>query len=99
MDEGRQPSFCFTVIHLHACLLISPLGINTPFRSGFTCVSLWLAHSLMLNMLDTYEHWRLLTLTHVEGKAVRRKGAGGGGKGVLPSSGDSWLTGGCRNLG
>ena len=91
MDEGRQPSFCFTVIHSDAFLFISPLGISTPFRSGFTCVSLWLAHSLKLNMLVTCEHWRSLTLTHVEGKV--------GGGGVLPSSGDSWLTGGCRNLG
>ena len=57
-------------------MLISPLVISTPFRSGFTCVSLCLAHSPVLNMLVTCEHWRSLTPTHVEGKV------GGGVRGA-----------------
>ena len=49
----------------------------------------------MLNMLVTCEHWRSLTLTYVEGEM----GVGWGGRGVPPSSGGSWLTAVCRNLG
>ena len=34
IDKGRQPSFCFAVIHLDAFLLISPLSLARPFARG-----------------------------------------------------------------